>query len=50
MQASSARRRFGTVNRLFDRHLPRYARFAIAQAGQRGDPGFETSRKLANVG
>src|SRR5215470_8084271 len=29
---------------------PRYARFAVARAGQRGDPGFDTAWKLANVG
>jgi hypothetical protein len=28
----------------------RYARFAVAQAGQKGNPGLKTAGNLANVG
>jgi hypothetical protein len=31
---------------IFDRPLPRYARFAVARTGQRGDPGFESPGSL----
>jgi hypothetical protein len=34
----------------FDRHLPALRAIAVAQPGQRGNPGCETAWKLVNVG
>ena len=34
----------------FDRLLPMPRRFAVAQAGQKRDPGLEIAGNLANVG